>query len=101
MACGCVLFAYDQGEAENRALGLEDMRNVVLYDSIPTLQAKLRQLREDPALAAFIATNGRELATSRFSFAAVGRSIVEHMVPALRVHPPLTTWQRLRLRLGF
>ena len=29
MACGCVLLAYDQGEAENRALGLQDMHNVV------------------------------------------------------------------------
>jgi glycosyltransferase involved in cell wall biosynthesis len=82
MACGCVLLAYDQGEEENRALGLVDMHNVVLYDSIPVLQAKLRQLRDDPALAARIADNGRELATSRFSFAQVGRSIVEHMEPS-------------------
>ncbi|MEN5238470.1 glycosyltransferase [Pseudomonas sichuanensis] len=100
MACGCVLLAYDQGEEENRALGLVDMHNVVLYDSIPALQAKLRQLRDDPALAARIAANGRELATSRFSFAQVGRSIVEHMEPPLRPHPPLTFWQRLLMRIG-
>jgi hypothetical protein len=72
----------------------------VLYDSIPVLQAKLRQLRDDPALAARIAENGRELATSRFSFAQVGRSIVEHMEPPLRPHPPLTFWQRLLTRIG-
>lgn len=101
MACGCVLLAYDQGEAENRALGLEDMHNVVLYDSIPTLREKLAVLRNDPELAERIARNGRELAVSRFSFAQVGRSIVEHLVPALRPHPPLTRWQRLRLALGF
>lgn len=100
MACGCVLLAYDQGEAENRALGLEDMHNVVLYDSIPVLQEKLRTLRADPALAERIAANGRELAVSGFSFAQVGRSIVDHMMPPLRPRAPLSAWQRLRLKLG-
>ena len=100
MACGCVLLAFDQGEEENRALGLQDMHNVVFYDSIPTLQEKLRSLRADPALAQRIAENGRHLAVSRFSFGEVGRSIVDHMRPALRPHPPLSAWQRLRLKLG-
>lgn len=100
MACGCVLLAFDQGEQENRALGLEDMRNVVLYDSIANLQLKLQTLRADPALAASIAEKGRELAVSHFSFAQVGRSIVGHMRPPLRPHPPLGAWQRLRLKLG-
>ncbi|WP_409280606.1 glycosyltransferase family protein [Pseudomonas defluvii] len=101
MACGCVLFAYDQGDAENRALGLQDMRNVVLYDSIAQLQEKLKALRADPALAEHIAVNGRDLAVSRFSFAQVGRSIVEQLQPPLRPRPALTGWQRLRLSLGF
>ncbi|MNE78660.1 hypothetical protein D3C80_1750840 [compost metagenome] len=77
------------------------MHNVVLYDSIPTLQEKLKVLRADPALAGQIAVNGRELAVSRFSFAQVGRDIVEHMRPSLRPRAPLSTWQRLRLSLGF
>ncbi len=100
MACGCVLLAYDQGAAENRALGLQDMHNVVLYSSIPQLQEKLGILRSDPALAARIAANGRELAVSGFSFTQVGRSIVQHMQAPLRPRPALTAWQRLRLRLG-
>lgn len=100
MACGCVLLAYDQGAAENRALGLQDMHNVVLYSSIPQLQEKLGILRGDPALAARIAANGRELAVSGFSFTQVGRSIVQHMQAPLRPRPALTAWQRLRLRLG-
>ena len=33
MACGCVVFAWDQGEQENRALGFKDMENIVLYRS--------------------------------------------------------------------
>jgi len=65
------------------------------------LQAKLHTLRADPALAQQIAENGRHLAVSRFSFGEVGRSIVDHMRPALRPHPPLSAWQRLRLKLGF
>ncbi|PLP93864.1 glycosyltransferase [Pseudomonas sp. FFUP_PS_473] len=101
MACGCVLLAYDQGDAENRALGLQDMHNVVLYGSIPQLQEKLNILRADPALAQRIAVNGRDLAVSRFSFAQVGRSIVEQLQPPLRPRPALTGWQRLRLSLGF
>ncbi len=100
MACGCVLLAYDQGEAENRALGLTDMHNVVLYNSIAQLQEKLKVLRADPALAEEIGRNGRDLAVAQFSFAQVGRSIVEKMQPPLRPRPALTGWQRLRLRLG-
>ncbi|MFK8330904.1 glycosyltransferase [Pseudomonas sp. BJa5] len=100
MACGCVLLAFDQGEAENRALGLKDMHNVVLYDSIARLQEKLKVLRADPALVERIGSNGRDLAVSQFSFAQVGRSIVEKMQPPLRPRPALTGWQRLRLRLG-
>lgn len=100
MACGCVLFAFDQGEEENRALGLQDMHNIVFYKDIPTLQQKLRTLRSDLSLAQQIAENGRHLAVSRFAFGQVGRSIVEHMRPELRPHPPLSAWQRLRLRLG-
>jgi hypothetical protein len=34
MACGCTLFAYDQGDFENRALGFVDMDNLVLYHNI-------------------------------------------------------------------
>ncbi|WP_342649864.1 glycosyltransferase [Pseudomonas sp. REB1044] len=101
MACGCVLLAFDQGEAENRVLGLQDMHNVVLYDSIPTLRQKLGILRADPALAERIAAKGRELAVSGFSFSQVGRSIVDHMRPPLRPRPALTAWERLRLKLGF
>lgn len=100
MACGCVLLAFDQGEAENRALGLQDMHNVVLYDSIARLQEKLKVLRADSALVERIGSNGRDLAVSQFSFAQVGRSIVEKMQPPLRPRPALTGWQRLRLRLG-
>ncbi|MET0948096.1 MAG: glycosyltransferase [Pseudomonas sp.] len=101
MACGCVLLAYDQGEGENRALGLQDMENVVFYSSIAQLQGKLAVLRSDPQLAARIAVNGRNLALSQFSFATIGQRIVKELEPALRTPAPLTWFERMRATLGF
>ena len=100
MACGCVLLAFDQGEAENRALGFVDMHNIVFYRDIPELQKKLQQLRNDPQLAADIALRGRDLAVSQYSFGRIGQRIVEELQPALRPHPPLSWVDRVRLKLG-
>ena len=100
MACGCVLLAYDQGEAESQALGLLDMHNVVFYQNIAQLQHKLALLRDDPELAQRIARNGRELAVSQFSFARIGQRIVEALSPALRARAPLSLLEKVRLTLG-
>jgi glycosyltransferase involved in cell wall biosynthesis len=100
MACGCVLLAYDQGDAENRALGLQDMENVVFYRNIPQLQSKLATLRVDPELAARIAVNGRNLAMSQFSFATIGQRIVKELEPALRKAAAISWIERLRAVLG-
>ncbi|MCJ1883589.1 glycosyltransferase [Pseudomonas sp. LA21] len=100
MACGCVLLAYDQGEAETRALGLQDMQNVVLYRTVDELRKKLAVLRQDPDLAQRIALTGRQLALQRYSFAAVGRQIVEVMAPPLRTRQPDSWADRLRSMIG-
>ena len=100
MACGCVLFAYDQGEPENIALGLREMDNVVFYTDIAQLQHKLSILRDDPQLAEKIASNGRNLAVSRFGFSAIGARIVDEMEPALREQAPKSWVERLRSALG-
>ncbi|TFY84029.1 glycosyltransferase family 1 protein [Pseudomonas kairouanensis] len=100
MACGCVLLAYDQGAAENAALGFEEMVNVVFYKDIPQLQEKLAVLRADPGLAAQIARNGQALAVSQFSFARIGQRIVEALEPPLRPRAPLSLLERWRLKLG-
>ena len=76
MACGCVLLAWDQGEAENEALGFVDMTNLVLYRSIDELRCKLALLRSDPELASRIAAAGRELAVREYSFSRIGQRIV-------------------------
>ncbi|MGP0149744.1 glycosyltransferase family protein [Pseudomonas oryzihabitans] len=100
MACGCVLFTYDQGEEENRALGFEDGVNVVLYRSLDELREKLARLRGDPAHAAAIAKAGEALARHSFAFGHLGERIVSAITPALRpvVAPGLL--HRLLGRLG-
>ncbi len=52
--------------------------------SVADIQEKLAILRLDTALAERIARSGQALAIERFSFAAVGQSIVEAMRPVLR-----------------
>lgn len=101
MACGCVLFAYDQGDEENRALGFVDMDNIVLYRDLAQLREKLAVLRADSALAERISRNGQALAEQRFSFHAIGQAIVEAMRPPLRQRDNPGPWQRLRHALGF
>lgn len=100
MACGCVLLAFDQGVDEARALGLQDMHNVVLYCDVAQLQEKLYRLRADPELAHRIARNGHELALEQFSFARIGKKIVEALEPALRPRAPLSLLEKVRLKLG-
>ncbi|WP_016771989.1 glycosyltransferase [Pseudomonas sp. R62] len=100
MACGCVLLAYDQGAAEAAALGLQDMHNVVFYQTIAQLQEKLARLREDPQLAQRIADNGRELAVEQFSFARIGQRIVEELEPPLCERAPLSLLEKIRLKVG-
>lgn len=97
MAAGCVLLAWRQGNGEEEALGLHDMHNIVLYSSLAECRAKLAQLRADPALAVRIATAGQALVEQQYSFAMLGRKIVEALQPALRqpADYPLSWWQRL------
>jgi glycosyltransferase involved in cell wall biosynthesis len=101
MACGCVLLTYDQGEFENRALGLADMENLVLYRDVRELREKLALLRREPERAEAIASRGQALVEERYSFAALGRQIVAALEPALRPAEPPGSWERLRQRWGF
>lgn len=106
MACGCVLFTFDQGERENKALGFEDMQNVVLYRNVGELRAKLGILTGNPALADEIARRVQQLVVQRYTFAALGRQIVEAMQAPLRKQRPgkrsLLTILRLQwdMRMG-
>lgn len=100
MACGCVLFAHDQGAEENRALGFVDMENVVLYKDVEELRRKLALLRQDPGHADRIAASGQLLAEKCFSFAHVGQRVVEALEAPLRSVESRGWLAKLWLRLG-
>lgn len=97
MACGCVLLAYDQGEAENRALGFVDMENVVLYRTVAELRGKLAQLRASPELASGIAASGQALVERNYSFQRIGGLVADALRPALRPAAAPGWLERLRL----
>ena len=84
MAAGCVLCAFDQGGEESRALGLEDMTNVVLYKNINELRQKLTSLRAEPQLADQIAANGQQFAEQYCTFEIWGQRVVSAMQASLR-----------------
>lgn len=98
MACGCVLFAFNQCEEENKALGFKDMENIVLYSSIEDFCFKLAILRKDLELADRIALNGQKLAEQRYSFSAIGQQIIQVIEPSL--HQPLPFLPRKPFWLG-
>lgn len=100
MACGCVLFAYDQGAEDNDALGFVDMENIVLYQDLEGFRQRLEKLRNEPELAEQIAKNGQELVEQRFSFTSLGRDVVEALRKPLMPMPQTSVWQQWRNKLG-
>ena len=77
MACGCVLFAFDQGAEENAALGFKDMENVVLYSTVDDLSQKIRALEDNPQLAESIRRSGQQLAEEGFRYDLIAKKIIE------------------------
>jgi glycosyltransferase involved in cell wall biosynthesis len=100
MACGCVLFAYDQGQEENKAIGFEDMHNIVLYKDITSLKHKLAVLRADADLAASIANNGQKLSEEKYTFAQQGKAVADALQVPLRMKISLSFYQNIRIKLG-
>lgn len=95
MACGCVLFAFDQGIEENAALGFVDMENIVLYQSETDFLQKLALLRENDFLAEKIAASGQELVSKKYTFFQLGRKMVEAMRVPMRDKVELSFLQKL------
>jgi hypothetical protein len=77
MACGCIVFAYDQGTTENQALGFKDMENIVLYRTKQQLLEKIERIRGDDALATAIQEAGQHLVESRFRFEKIGKTVTD------------------------
>lgn len=84
MACGCLLMTWDQGVAENEALGFKDMENVVLYRRLDEARAKLQLLRRDASLVSTIAANGQAFATRQHPWSVLGRRAADEIAAPLR-----------------
>lgn len=84
MACGCILLTYDQGAEENRAIGFEDMVNVVLFKDVDELMAKLDRLRGDTALADRIALAGETFVREHNTFVHWGQRIATAIKQPMR-----------------
>ena len=99
MACGCVLLAWSQGE-EDQLLGFQDMHNVVFYNSADDAVAKLKLLRDDPALARRIGQNGQAFAEKYYAFERVGQDLAREVERKMRPWSPpsalLRAWVKLR-----
>ena len=78
MGAGCVVCAWRQG-AEDDALGLRDMENIVLYSSRDELLEKIARLKADPAKQAAIQAAGEAHARDNLSFAAQAEAIYSNM----------------------
>lgn len=100
MACGCVLFAYSQGQEEDDAIGFKDMQNCVLYSSIEEFKEKLKLLRSNESLAVEIAKNGQQFVEDNYTWEKISGLVVNALTPALRERPKLTRWQKFLDSLG-
>jgi Glycosyl transferases group 1 len=84
MACGCMLLTWNQGDDDNRALGFEDMKNVVLYSSLDELREKLAVLRKQPGLIDQIARAGQLLVEQHYTWEELGRQVADAAKKPLR-----------------
>ncbi|MEM9622220.1 MAG: glycosyltransferase [Pseudomonadota bacterium] len=99
MACGCVLFAYRQGE-DDQALGLVDMETAVLFSDYDELNSKIAQLRDNPALADSIAAKGQQLAETNHDLWDLGtcyyRLLARPLLPPSE--PRLKRWRHAAIK---
>lgn len=98
MAAGCLLLAWRQPDGEQEALGFEEGKNVLLYDSQSELLEKLRNIESNPELYARIAEEGRVLVEQRHNWVERSREIVTLLdKPLTKSVPGLSFMDRLRL----
>jgi hypothetical protein len=98
MAAGCLLMTYDQGEVENRATGLVDMHNVVLFRDESEFEDKLKQLKADPLMVCRIAEEGAVFARKHFAYDRMGARLAAYLRQPLVPRSFQLSW---RDRLGW
>lgn len=75
MACGCLLIAKSQGGGEEKALGLVDGENLLLYEDIKSLREKVSWVRSNPAKAMSIASAGRDWVLANNEYECLSKKI--------------------------
>ncbi len=96
MACGCLVMAKRQGGAEETSLGLEHMKNIVLYDDVDEALKLLQQLRADPELTAKIAQAGRDFVQQQHCLGGRTDSFVDAIKDAVipKEAETVSLWRR-------
>jgi glycosyltransferase involved in cell wall biosynthesis len=100
LAVGCVLCCYRQGNGEEAALGLIDMKNVVLYDDINELKEKLALLNNNPELTKSIASSGQLHARKQFSTEVLAKNVADTLLAPIKKHRKLTITDRILAAIG-
>lgn len=93
MACGCLLFAKRQGQGEEDALGFVDGGNVLLYDDLDSLCAKVAWMRAHPERAAEIAQQGREHVLAHNTYAHLADQVAKVIAEPFLPLPSLSWWR--------
>ena len=99
MASGCVLFAWRQG-IEERAIGLRDGIDLVLYSDVEELRTRLADLRSDSKQALSISESGRRFVKEHLSHVRLARhmfAVINEPWPSFQ---PPSLWRMLRERLS-
>lgn len=75
MAAGCILCAWKQGGGEESALGLEDMKNCILYSNRIELLEKINTVNNNKLKKNIILKNSKKHVINNFSYHAQGKNI--------------------------
>ncbi len=93
MAAGCLLLTYSQGELENRAVGFEDMKNVVLFRNQQEFDERLQLLRDEPGLLEKIAEAGAIYAREAFAYDRMGQRLFGLLEKPLTPRAQVRGWR--------
>jgi len=93
LACGCILVAYRQGK-EEEALGLVDMKNVVLYATPEEALQKMNYLRRNLAEAEALRKRGMDHANRCFTVAKRDERLFHALKEEIKTHKDLRPFFR-------
>lgn len=94
MACGCLVFAFRQGEGEEEALGLEDMKNIVLYQDVNEFREKFHYMLSNPSQEKRIIKNSLQLVRQKFTYNALAEGLLNILKQEKIVSQQTLPWHK-------